>query len=95
MAGYHGVSDHTKIALFGLIFTSILHIIAYGAPYWTTRPDGNAGLWTGCTNGECYERWNQWVASQFLQMFYFTFCFGVATQENSARCANSVVKRIK
>ena len=25
------------------------------------RSGGNAGLWEGCTEGECYERYNLWV----------------------------------
>ena len=65
MAGYHGMSDYTKTALVVLLLTSIVHIVSYGAPYWTTRHNGNAGLWTGCTDGICYERWNQWVASEY------------------------------
>ena len=66
MAGYHGMSDYTKTALVVLLLTSIVHIVSYGAPYWTTRHNGNAGLWTGCTDGICYERWNQWVASEYV-----------------------------
>ncbi len=64
MAGYSGSSDYTKTALVVLLLTSVVHLVSFGAPYWTTRHNGNAGLWTGCADGECYERWNLWVARE-------------------------------
>ena len=71
MAGYHEASDYTKTALIVLLGTSVIHLISYGAPSWTTRHDGNAGLWIGCTEGVCYERWNQWVARKYYKGYTF------------------------
>ncbi len=30
------------------------------------RTGGHAGLWSGCMEGECYERYNLWVESEYL-----------------------------
>jgi len=77
MAGYSGASDQVKLALVLLITILLVHVVAFGAPYWTTRSQlaemdrqgnvnmkrsgGHAGLWTACTEGECYERFNLWA----------------------------------
>jgi len=77
MPGYYGASDQIKLSLVLLISALLAHVIAFGSPYWTTRAriaewdrqgnvrmersGGNAGLWTACTEGECYERFNLWA----------------------------------
>jgi len=74
---FHESSIHCQIAFVLLIGTTLLLVVSYGAPYWTTRSrsidydkfgnvvilrtGGNAGLWSGCTEGECYERYNIWT----------------------------------
>merc|ERR1711894_797930 len=63
MAGFYSASEYVKTAFIVLVITGVFHVVAFAAPYWTTRPDGNAGLWWGCSEGRCYERFNLWVES--------------------------------
>ncbi|ELU13560.1 hypothetical protein CAPTEDRAFT_229239 [Capitella teleta] len=85
MAGLNSASDHAKLALILLGVSGLFFIIAFGAPYWSTRSDGRAGLWEGCVDGVCYERWNQWVVGwvkvcqgfmtfAFICWFFSGFC---------------------
>lgn len=67
MTGFHNTSDFVKLGFFILTATWCFLFIIFFAPYWTTRPDGYAGLWQGCTNGVCYDRWNQWVEGKNLK----------------------------
>ena len=74
MAGYYGASEYVKTAFIVLAITGVFHIVSYGAPYWTTRSNahasGHAGLWWGCSDGLCYERFNLWVEGRLVRVCY-------------------------
>ena len=63
MSGFHSASEHIKTSLILIFCIGAVIAISYGAPYWTTRPDGHAGLWTGCTQKICYDRWELWTSA--------------------------------
>ena len=60
-AVYEKTTLNAKISLFLLVVLGVFLIVSYASPYWTTKPDGNAGLWLACNGPDCYERWNQWI----------------------------------
>lgn len=61
-AGYEKKTLNAKISLFLLLVLGVFLIVAYASPYWSTTPEGYAGLWIACGGGpDCYERWNQWI----------------------------------
>ena len=65
MGTFYEATDAAKTALVILMSTFVVHIVSYGSPYWTTREKGaHAGLWKACTDGVCYERYNQWVIGE-------------------------------
>ena len=80
MVGFHAVSDYTKVSFCLVLFTIVVHVVSYGSPYWTTRFDGHAGLWAGCSDGLCYDRAQLWIAQwikvcqAFMSMAIATLC---------------------
>lgn len=40
----------TKLALFFVLIGFVIHIIGFGAPYWSDGFFGNAGLWQYCSD---------------------------------------------
>ena len=66
MAGFHAATEYVKLGFLLLLGGGVLLIIAYFSPYWTTREDGHAGLWQGCMEDMCYDRWNKWVERKYI-----------------------------